>query len=63
MLAKGEVIDLEIKCSRCGTINHMRTESSGREAREAHSEIQGDTDRTCNATQRRGFEPHTNHAG
>ncbi|MBU1002805.1 MAG: Com family DNA-binding transcriptional regulator [Proteobacteria bacterium] len=39
LLAKGRAISLAIKCPRCGTINHLRAESTSRESQqEDHSE-------------------------
>ncbi|WP_174409562.1 Com family DNA-binding transcriptional regulator [Desulfovibrio psychrotolerans] len=63
LLAKGEVVELEIKCKRCHTMNYMRIMSPCREARAARSEMLSDRDRTCETAQRRGAEPHDGHAG
>ncbi|MFW5499575.1 MULTISPECIES: Com family DNA-binding transcriptional regulator [unclassified Maridesulfovibrio] len=34
LLAKGHATDIEIKCPRCGTLNHLRTMSSSERADE-----------------------------
>ncbi|WP_460030295.1 Com family DNA-binding transcriptional regulator [Megalodesulfovibrio paquesii] len=36
LLAKGEALNLAIKCPRCGAMNHVRAASPSPEAREAH---------------------------
>lgn len=38
LLGKGEALDMEIKCPRCKTINHVRTQSSSQEPPDDHSE-------------------------
>jgi phage FluMu protein Com len=38
LLARGQALDLTIKCPRCGTINHVRAKSPGAEPKEAVSE-------------------------
>ncbi|WP_460032470.1 Com family DNA-binding transcriptional regulator [Megalodesulfovibrio paquesii] len=35
LLAKGEALNLAIKCPRCGAMNHVRAASPRQEAREA----------------------------
>jgi len=35
LLAKGEALNLSIKCPKCGTLNHVRAASPKREGRRA----------------------------
>ncbi|HCR11895.1 MAG TPA: Com family DNA-binding transcriptional regulator [Solidesulfovibrio sp.] len=37
LLAKGEAVELSIKCPRCGTMNLLRAASPGKEPHEAPS--------------------------
>ncbi|UJX43184.1 Com family DNA-binding transcriptional regulator [Desulfovibrio sp. JY] len=37
LLAKGEAVNLSIKCPRCGTMNLLRATSPGQEPQEAPS--------------------------
>lgn len=45
LLAKGQVVDLTIKCPRCGTINHVRATSSDQKAAEPHT-----SEKQCGST-------------
>ncbi|MDP3324252.1 MAG: Com family DNA-binding transcriptional regulator [Hydrogenophaga sp.] len=40
-LATGQFIHLEIKCPRCGTLNHLRAESPSNERHRASSPEKG----------------------
>lgn len=37
LLGKGEVLDFEMKCPRCKTINHVRAQSPGSEPPEGQN--------------------------
>ncbi|WP_338670168.1 Com family DNA-binding transcriptional regulator [Pseudodesulfovibrio methanolicus] len=49
LLGKGQAINLQIKCPRCGTLNHLKATSLNPESRRASTgDSCEDTDRQCN---------------
>ncbi|MGE4195155.1 MAG: Com family DNA-binding transcriptional regulator [Pseudodesulfovibrio sp.] len=57
LLGKGQAYEIQIKCPRCGTMNHLIATSADPESPRASTEDSyEDTDRQCDDVQRRGLE-------